>query len=184
MGDGFNSCFFYWFKSSTYSLQHLVRLWGPPSLLFIGYRRYNFRSVTLITSLVLKFIMRGNIPPFPRAWLWLCLIKHRNLLVNILQFLNKVSVNILPLSTRTSAEYDMWPIGRRVEGTMQRHEDNVCSSQNTKESHPQRDGAVHVVRIGIWKKGIKNVGRNIYREETVWMNDAWVTVNLSEINSM
>lgn len=156
---------FYWFKSSAYSLQHLVRPWGRPSLMFIGYRRYSFRSVTLITGIVLKFIMRGNIPQFPRIYLWLWLIKHRNLLVNILQFLNKVSVNILPLSTKTSAEYDMWSKGRRVEGRMQRHNDNVCCSQNIKESHPKRDGRDMYYALG-FEKRLYNFGRIIYREET------------------
>jgi len=40
-----------------------------------------------------------------------------------------VRVSILLLSTNTSAEYDMLSKGRRVEGRIQRHEDNVSVPQ-------------------------------------------------------
>jgi hypothetical protein len=62
-------------------------------------------------------------------------------MVDILLFVDDVIINMLPLlvSTRTSAEYEMWSKGRRVEWRMQRHNENVCSSPNIMESHPQPD---------------------------------------------
>ena len=66
---------------------------------------------------------------------------------------------------------------------MHRHEDNVCCSPNIEESYPHRDGRDMYYALG-FEKGLQYFARNIYREETVCRREAWVTINLSERNSI